>query len=163
MTSLSQEVKDLFQPRSDLLKLRREAAKVLNHEEWAEYKTLSKKFDGERRFVKRTFEMEYPARLTKARLRLINQAGAVKRRLVLKVFGADAFDKTEINRRARIEVRTAHHNDLARIDKRECDALRTILNKSQNRTMQREKPIKDFQKAVDRRTGPERRARSRSR
>ncbi len=163
MTSLSQEVKDLFQPRSDLFDLRRQAATILNKEEWAAYKKQADKFDGERRYVKRAYELEYPARIAKAQRRLINEAGSVKRRLVHKVFGADAFDKNEINRRAQMNVRRAHNNDLARIDQRECNLLRTMLNKSQNLTAQREKPIKDFQRAVDRRSGQERRMRSRSR
>lgn len=163
MTSLSKEVKDLFQPRSDLFDLRRQAAKILNKEEWTAYKKQADKFDGERRYVKRAYELEYPARIAKARRRLINEAGSVKRRLVHKVFGSDVFDKNEINRRAQMNVRRAHHSDLSRIDQRECDALRTMLNKSQNLTAQREKPIKDFQKAVDRRSGQERRTRSWSR
>lgn len=33
MSGLTDEVKDLFKPRSDLLELRKEAARVLNNEE----------------------------------------------------------------------------------------------------------------------------------
>ncbi|AXX98093.1 hypothetical protein [Profundibacter amoris] len=163
MTSLTKEVKDLFKPRGDLFDLRREAAKILGQEEWAAYKKQAEKFDGERRYVKRAYELEYPHRFAKAQRRLINEAGSVKRRLVYKVFGSDAFDKGEINRRAQMNVRGAHNNDLAQIDQREGDVLRSMLSKAQKRSVQREKPIKDFQKAVDRRSGMERRVRSWSR
>lgn len=163
MTSLTNEVKDLFKPRSDLFDLRREAAKILSQDEWTAYKKQADKFDGERRYVKRAYEIEYPARIAKAQRRLINEAGSVKRRLVYKVFGADAFDKNEINRRAQLNVRRSHHRDLARIDQREGDVLRSMLSKAQKHTKEREKPIKDFQKAVDRRTGQDRRVRSWSR
>ncbi len=160
MTRLTEEVKDLFKPRGDLFDLRREAAKVLSNDEWAEYKKQAEKFDGERRYVKRAYEHEYPARFAKAQRRLINEAGSVKRRLVYKVFGSDTFDKGEINRRAQMNVRRAHNNDLARIDQREGDVLRSMLSKAQKHSKEREKPIKDFQKTVDRRAGPDRRVRS---
>ncbi|MGI3185723.1 hypothetical protein [Nioella aestuarii] len=58
MISLTNEVKDLFQARSDLLELRKEAAKALNTEEWKACKKVVEKFDGERRFTKRQYELE---------------------------------------------------------------------------------------------------------
>jgi len=163
MSSLTDEVKDLFQPRSDLLQLRQEAAKILNQDEWSAYKKVAKKFEGERRFCERQYELDYPKRVEKARLRLINEAGSVKRNLVFKRYSADGFNKDEINRRAHMEVRAAHKNDLVRIDHRECEALRPMLENAQARSEQREKPIKDFQKAVDRRSSEDRRVRSWSR
>ncbi|MEE2943830.1 MAG: hypothetical protein VX444_01515 [Pseudomonadota bacterium] len=163
MTSLTHEVKDLFQARSDLLELRKEAARALNTEEWRAYKKVVEKFDGERRFTKRQYELEYPNRVNEVRRRLINEAGSVKRGLVFKRYASDGFNKDEINRRAHMEVRNAHKNDLTRIDQKECEALRPMLENAQARVEQREKPIKDFQKAVDRRSGQDRRVRSWSR
>ncbi len=163
MTRLTNEVKDLFQPRSDLLALRKEAARALNADEWAAYKKVTEKYDGERRFTKRQYELEYPSRVNEVRRRLINEAGSVKRSLVFKRYVSDGFNKDEINRRAHMEVRTAHKNDLARIDQQECETLRPMLENAQARVEQREKPIKDFQKAVDRRSGQDRRVRSWSR
>lgn len=52
---------------------------------------------------------------------------------------------------------------MARIDQRECDAIRPMLENAQVRIQAREKPIKDFQKAVDRRLGEDRRVQSWSR
>lgn len=163
MSSLTDEVKDLFQPRSELLDLRLKAAKVLNNEEWAAYKKVAEMLDGERRYTKRALELEYADRVSDAQRRLINKAGSVKRRFVDRRFGSDPFNKREINRQAQLEVRAAHRQDLARIDQRECDAIRPMLENAQARTALREKPIKDFQKAVDRRSGEDRRVRSWSR
>ena len=163
MSGLTDEVKDLFNPRSELLELRKKAAQVLNNDEWKTYKKTVEKLDGDRRYTKRAFELEYADRVSEARRRLINKAGSVKRRLVDKRFGSDPFGKHEINRQAQLEVRAAHQQDMARIDQRECDAIRPMLENVQERVQAREKPIKDFQKAVDRRSGEDRRVRSWSR
>lgn len=163
MSGLTDEVKDLFKPRSDLLELRKEAARVLNNEEWKTYKKVVENLGGDRRYTKRAFELEYADRVSKAQRRLINKAGSVKRRLVDKRFGSDPFNKHEINRQAQLEVRASHRQDMARIDQRECDAIRPMLENAQVRIQAREKPIKDFQKAVDRRLGEDRRVQSWSR
>lgn len=163
MSSLTEEVKGLFAPRSKLLELRKEAARVLNNDEWAAFKKTSKNLDDERRYTKRTFELEYADRVSKTERHLIHKAGSVKRRLVDRRFGSDPFGKQEINRQAQLEVRSAYKQDMARIDDRECDAIRTMLDGAKARVEAREKPIKDFQKAVDRRSGEDRRVRSWSR
>lgn len=163
MSSLTEEVKGLFEPRSKLLELRKEAARMLNNDEWTAYKEVSSKLDSERRYTRRTFELEYADRVSEAQWRLIHKAGSVKRQLVDRRFGSDAFNKHQINRQAQLEVRSAHKRDMARIDDRECDALSTMLDSAKARVQAREKPIKDFQKAVDRRSGEDRRVRSWSR
>jgi hypothetical protein len=163
MSSLTDEVKDLFKPRSELLELRKEAARILNNDEWAAYKKESAKLDGKRRYTKRTLELEYADRVSQAQRRIINKAGSVKRRLVDRRFGLDQFNKHETNRQAQLEVRAAHQQDMARIDQRECDILRGMIENAKERVQAREKPIKDFQKAVDRRSGEDRRVRSWSR
>ncbi len=106
MSSLTDEVKGLFEPRSKLLELRREAAGVLNNDEWAAFKMTSEKLDGERRYTKRTFELEYSDRVSEAQRRLIHKAGSVKQRLVDRRFSSDPFNKQEINRQAQLEVRS---------------------------------------------------------
>lgn len=163
MPSLTDEVKRYFAPHSKLLEMRREAARALNGDEWTAYKKASEKLDGERRFTKRTFELEYADRVSEAQRRLIQKAGTVKRRLVDRRFGFDPFNKQQINRQAQLEVRSAHQQDMAHIDDRECNAIRKMLDGAKARVQAREKPIKDFQKAVDRRSGEERRVRSWSR
>lgn len=163
MSSLTDEVKGLFEPRGELFKLRKQAAQVLNQEEWKVFKKAAETFEGKRRFTKRQYEIDYSTRVDQERRRLIKDAGSVKRNLIFKRFGADGFNKDEINRRAHIAVRHAHEQDMARIDDRECGAIRTILENAKSRSVLREKPIIDFQKAVDRRSGKDRRERSRDR
>ncbi|MDF1803189.1 hypothetical protein [Thalassovita sp.] len=160
MSSLTDEVKGLFEPRSKLLELRKEAARILNNDEWSAYKKASSDFDRERRYTRRTFELEYADRVSDAQRSLIQKAGSVKRRLVDRRFGSDPFNRQHINRQAQLEVRSAHKKDMARIDDRECNALNTMLDSAKVRVKAREKPIKDFQKAVDRRSGEDRRVRS---
>lgn len=163
MSELSDQVRDHFKPRGELYELRHQLARVMNQEEWEKYRKVSKSFTGKRRYTERAFELDEPARIDEARQRLINEAGSIKRNFVPKFLGADNFDKTEINRRAQNQVRDAHAKDMTRIDVEESTELRSMLENSAQRIQQREKPVKDFQNAVDRRLGEDRRTRSWSR
>lgn len=160
MSELSDQVRAHFKPRGELYELRHKLAKTMNKEEWQSYRDVSKEFDDKRRYVKRAYELDYAGRVGAVQQRLIDEAGSIKRRFVPKFMGADNFDKSEINRRAQSEVRDAHAKDIARIDKQESKVLRSMLESSAGRTQQKEKPKKDFQKAVNRRAGQDRRARS---
>ena len=163
MSGLSDEVKSAFFPQSDLARLRLDASRMLNREETERYRKAAKEFDAQRRYVKRSYELEYSARVTQEKMRLINEAGAVKRGLVPRFLGSDGFNKDAINRRAQMNVRAAHKRELARIDQREAESIRSMMDASQARVPQLESPKQDFQKAVDRRLGVERRVRSWSR
>ncbi len=151
MSSLLQEAKELFEPRSELHRLRISAAKILNKDEWDAYKKVSNKFEKERSAARQTFKQEYDSRVSQSSQRLINKAAAVKRRLVPRALGNDGFNKDHIRRQAQLEVRAAHKAEIAQIDKRESSATRSFLDKAQERGPQREKLIQDFQKATDRR------------
>ena len=163
MSSLSDDIKKAFQPSGDLARVRIEAAKTLNRDEHKSFKKISEKFDAQRRYLRRAFELDYGQRVAVERRRLINKAGSIKRDFVPRFLGNDGFNKDVINRQAQINVRTAHRNDLASIDRRETEAIRTLVENAQSRVALREKPIKDFQKSVDRRSGVERRKRNWSR
>ena len=163
MPSLSDEIKSAFFPQTDLGRLRLEASRTLNREETKLYRKATEEFDAQRRYVRRSFEQEYPARVSEERRRLINAAGAVRRSLVPRFLGTDGFNKDAINRQAQMNVRAAHKRDLFHIDQLEAESIRSMLEASHARATQREKPMRDFQKAVDRRSGLERRVRARSR
>lgn len=163
MSELSDQVRDHFKPRGELYELRHQLAHVMDKEEWDKYRRVSKNFADKRRYTERAFALDYTSRIDQARQRLIDEAGSIKRHFVPKFIGADNFDKSDINRRAQNHVRDAHAKDMARIDIQESKELRSMLESSDSRTQQREKPRKDFQKAVDRRSGPDRRVRSWSR
>lgn len=160
MSSLSDDIKKAFQPQSDLEHLRIEAFRTLNRKEAKQYQKIANEFDAQRRYVKRSFEMEYPSRVSEERRQLINKAGSIKRGFVPRFLGGDGFNKDAINRQAQMNVRAVRKRDLARIDKSEVESIRSMLESSQARSALREKPIKDFLKAVDRRSGQERRTRS---
>lgn len=163
MPSLSDEVKNSFAPRGELGRLRLEASRTLNREETRLYHKAAKEFDAQRRYVRRSFELEYSTRVSEERRRLINEAGAVKRSLVPRFVGTDGFNKDAINRQAQMNVRAMKKRDLDQIDKREAESIRSMLEASHARAPQREKLVKDFQKAVDRRSGLERRVQTQSR
>ena len=163
MSELSDQVRAHSKPRGDLYELRHKLARVMNETEWQEFRKVTEEFGGKRIFAKRAFELNYNQHFDQARQRLIDEAGSVKRHFVPRFMGSDNFDKTEINRRADREVRDAHNKELARIDIAETGVLRDMLENCEKRVMQREKPLRDFQKAVDRRVGPDRRVRSWSR
>ena len=163
MSELSDQVRDHFKPRGELYQLRHQLARTMNKEEWTAYRDISKKFEGKRRYTSRAYEIDSASRVDEVERRLIDKAGSIQRRFVPKFLGSDNFDKTEINRRAQSQVRDAHTKDMARIDTQECGELRTMLEHTKARSIQKQKPIKDFQKAVDRRVGQDRRVRSWSR
>lgn len=163
MSELSDQVRAHFKPRGELYELRHKLAKVMNEKEWQDFRKVTEEFGGKRTFTKRAFELDYNQRFDEARQRLIDEAGSVKRRFVPKFMGSDNFDKTEINRRADKEVRDAHANDMARIDLNECKILNSMLETCDSRLELKQKPLRDFQKATDRRSGADRRVRRQSR
>lgn len=159
MSELSDQVRAHFKPRGELYELRHKLAKVMNKDEWDEYRKVSASFTDKRRYTERAFELDYHQRFDHARQRLIDKAGSVTRRLVPRFMGFDNFDKTEINRRADKQVRDAHARDMARIDLDEGRVLRSMLETCDSRLQLKQKPLRDFQKAADRRAGPDRRVR----
>lgn len=163
MSELSDQVRAHFKPRGELYELRHKLARVMNKDEWDEYRKVSKNFADKRIYTERAFELDYHQRFDEVRQRLIDEAGSVKRRFVPRFMGTDNFDKTEINRRADREVRDAHANDMARIDIAECKILNSMLETCDSRLQIKEKPLRDFQKATDRRSGADRRVRRQSR
>lgn len=160
MSELSDQVSKHFKPRGELYELRHRLAQVMNEEEWKKFRSVSKAFDDARTYTKRAYELDYDQRFDEARQQLINEAGSVSRRFVPKFMGADNFDKSKINQRAKSIVQHNHATDMALLDQQECDVLRTMIESSEVRFVEKEVPRKDFQKAVDRRTGQDRRVRS---
>lgn len=163
MPKSSNELSAHFNPKGDLYELRHELARVMNNKEWKNYSKVAQEFDAKRRYTERAFQLDRNLRFQETRKRLIDEAGSVKRRFTPKFFGADNFDKNEINRRAKAQVIDAHKKDMARIDRDESEVLRTMLESCEKRALKRNKVKRDFQKTVDRRSGQERRQRTWSR
>lgn len=160
MSTLSDQVRDHFEPRGELHQVRHALAKTMNPEEWVTYREVSKNFEDTRHMTNRTFELDYAARVDEVQRRLIDEAASVKRNHVPRFFGSASFDKTEFNQRAQNEVLAAHTKEIAGIDKQECGILRGMLEDAQARGILQEKPLRDFQNAADRRNGQDRRVQS---
>ncbi|XWN32082.1 MAG: hypothetical protein ROR55_02910 [Devosia sp.] len=150
---LGAEVKRTF----DLAAMRREAALSLTGEEWRELQALRERHAAIRRFETRTYELEYETRVEEEKRKLIDKAGSKSWDLRHVRFGSDTFSKSAVDRQARRNVRAAHRQDLARLDREEMDDLDALLRHSKHREAQRVKPLQDFARATDRRRGGDRR------
>ena len=157
MTSLADEIKHTI----NLEKLRLDAAKKLSKEEWPAFEKMRHEYEGQRRFAKRAYDLEYDERVAMARVRLINKAGQKDLTLKPRWFGNDRFDKDAINRQAHRAVRHAYLNDLVRIDREEAHDITQMIDSSDYARAVREKPRRDFARATNRRSGQDRRTRSR--
>jgi len=153
MSELVDEIKQTF----DLEKLRLEAAKKLNTDEWPAFDKMRQEYEGQRRFAKRAYDLEYDERVAMARVRLINRAGAKDRHHTPRWLGYDRFDKNVINRQAHREVRHSFLKDLVRIDREEARDITQMIDASEHSRAMREKPRRDFERATDRRVDGDRR------
>ncbi len=147
----------------DLISLRREAAKMLTGREWSEFQKIKKAYEDKRRFEQRAYELEYDTRVEVVRERLINQAGEKNLDFKHRWFSHDRFDKSAINRQAHRWVQDQHQRRLAHLEAREIKDIDKLLNCCERRRKLREKPRRDFDRATDRRSGKERRVRTRQR
>lgn len=144
--------------------LANEARKNLNGAEWKEFQQIKAKFEEQKLYEQRTFELEYKTRVEVARKRLINKAGEKNRDFKHRWFGSDRFDKDATLRQAKRQVRNEHAALLSHLDKQEMAEVEGLLERSVHRQKLRDKPKVDFARATDRRDGAERRApRSRQR
>lgn len=153
MSRLQKELKQSF----DLASLRHEAAQKLTGEEWKRYSEIKDRHDQTRRFVNRSYEMDKPELIAKAKRRLIDEAGSKTLDFKHRLFGADRFDKDQLHRRAVRRVEQAQSRDLGDVDRKESAELRALMERSKANQELQEKPKRDFNQAVDRRSGAERR------
>ena len=93
--------------------------------------------------------------------KLIDEAGSKPLDFIPRWLGRDRFDKSAIDRQARMAVLKAHRDDVAVIDKSELNALGEIKRTAEERQALHQKPTRDFQEATDRRNGPDHRIRQR--
>ncbi len=140
-----------------LASLRHEAAKTLRGNDQVAYSKVVVTFAEQRKLEIQSFHNEYRTRVEVERKRLIDQAGEKNRNFQHRWFGSDKFDKTAITRQAQRNVRHHHESTLARLDKQETEVVDGMLKRAGHREALREKPKHDFEKAVDRRQGKDRR------
>ncbi len=143
----------------DLADVKHQAHKDFNRSERLEYTKLRKRFEGWRKAEQRAYELEYDTRFEVASKRLINKAGSKTREFTPRWMGVDRFDGEAIKRQAGRIVQASHERLMAGIDERETKDIGQLLKVCEKRTKQREKPLKDFARATDRRQKKQRRTR----
>lgn len=153
MSKITDDLKKVF----DLAGLQREAAKKLKPEEWAAYREINEGFDAKVRFENRQYELGYQKRVASVRKKLIDKAGSKPRDFVHKWFGRDGFSRDAIDRQAQVTVRNAHQSKIDGLNDQRFEELNRFVEGTERRKAQRDKPRRDFQRATDRRVGPDRR------
>lgn len=151
--NLSKQIRQAYK----LASLRHEAAKMLRGNDQVAYSKVVMAFAEQRKLEIQSFHNEYRTRVEVERKRLIDQAGEKNRNFQHRWFGSDRFDKAAITRQAQRNVRHHHESTLARLDKQETEVVDGMLERAGHREALREKPKHDFEKAVDRRQGKDRR------
>lgn len=153
MSKIANDLKKLF----DLAGLQREASKNLKPDEWAAYRKINDGFDAKVGFENRQYELRYESRVAEMRKKLIDKAGSKPRDFTHKWFGRDGFNREAIDRQAQIAVRTAHQGTIDGLNDQRFEALNRFVENTEYRKTLRDKPRRDFQRATDRRVGPDRR------
>lgn len=149
----SEELKRTF----DQASLNNVARKTLTGDEWKEFQRITKKHDDAIAFEQRAYELEYDTRVEVARQRLSRKAGEKNKDFKHRWFGSDKFDKAALTRQARRQVEGEHNELIGFMTDRKIKAQKSLLDQSEHQRAKREKPRRDFEKATDRRIGPERR------
>lgn len=155
MSGIGDDIRRSF----DLASLRREAANKLSGEDWRAFRKIKETIDAGRRFAQRDYALDYKSRVEIERKRIIARAGAKEKSFTPFWSRNDRFDAAATLRQAQRNVRKQHEQVMARLDRREREAVHALLGRAETRNQTRETPKQDFARATDRRTGIERRMR----
>ena len=122
---------------------------------------ITTRYEREVNKQEKLYKRDYKTRVEKALQARIDKAGAKNLTLKHRLFGSDNFDKSALTRQAHRDVQHDHSRRMAQLETSENQELDTLVVTAEQRDAltkeQREKPRKDFQRATDRRAGPERR------
>lgn len=157
MTSRPPNLSDQIRQTFRLANLRHEAAKSLRGEDQIAYTKVVTAYAEQRKAEIQAYQSEYQTRVEAERKRLIDKAGEKNKSYQHRGMGADKFDGDAITRQAERNVRQDHERMLARLDQQETEIVDGILERAGHRKEQHENPKRHFQKAVDRRSGQDRR------
>ena len=159
--NISQELRQTFQ----LAALRKEARSLRTASDWEKGNEIITRYDRGRKKLNRQYYSEYDSHVEKVTQKLIDKGGAKEKNFVHRFLRSDNFDKSAIARQAHRIVQHDHQRRLSALDTRETSELEGLTRSAVERDQTREKPKQDFARAVDRRSGQERRqsvSRSRS-
>ena len=152
MSSLVAEVRVLF----ELAALQHEASRRLSGDEWHSFQEVRRAHDFRRQELEQRFTESQGERIAEARKRLIDEAAGKPLDLVPRWLGRDRFDKTAIDRRARLAVTHAHRQEMRRIDDDEVKAIDRLLEASDHRRQARDATMRTFEAASMEHGGPTR-------
>jgi hypothetical protein len=137
--------------------LQHEAAKHLSGDEWAIYQKVQGHHADGVRLEMRRFENEYETRFEVERKRIIDQGGRKDLNLVHRWFGKDSLNVGAVDRQADRAVRQEHERLLLKLDAQKEAELAKLFAANERRLGMSNELKQDFEKAADRRSGPDRR------
>ncbi|MCF6317595.1 MAG: hypothetical protein L3J30_15270 [Marinosulfonomonas sp.] len=157
MSSITEDLKRTF----DLASFRQSAKNLTRAADLEKMSEITKRYAFEANKQEKLYKRDYKTRVEKALQARIDKAGAKNLTLKHRLFGSDNFDKSALTRQAHRDVQHDHARRMAQLETSENQELDTLVSTAEQRDAltkeQREKPRKDFQRATDRRAGPERR------
>lgn len=151
-TSLNDELHRTF----ELATLRQKANKVSKPEDWQKVNNIMTHYANEKKKQTQNYYAEYDSRVSKVMQKLIDEAAGKDKKLTLKWFGHDPFDKDRLTRQANRLVQHDHHRRLKQLEENEIKELKELTSQIEQRDAVIE-VSQDFNQTVDRRDGQERR------
>ena len=157
MSSITADLKRTF----DLASLRHRAKSLTRPADWEKANEITKRYARETSKQEKLYKRDYITRVEKALEARIDKAGVKDRTFKHRLFGSDNFDKSALTRQAHRDVQHDHSRRISQLASRETQELNVLVSTAEQRDSAkqqlREKPIKDFQRAADRRSKPDRR------
>ena len=150
-------IRDELKLTFDLATLRHEARSIKAPHQWHRATELIGRCLDARTREKELFAERYDGRVEMRRRQIIHEAGTVRAAPHPHWGGNDRFSPDVTLRQAQRDVRKAHNARIQRIDMIEHRGLDAICAQSRRENALRGKASNDFEKAVDRRTGEDRR------
>lgn len=148
----------------ELASLRFEA-RTLSGDDWHRFREIQAQYQAERQEKDWAFRREYGTRVEAARTKLLNDAGE-RTNDHKPCFGRhDRFDAGALERQAHRQVRDEHFRELARLEVRECEELRSLV-RGEEYTRTTTTPQRDqisFQSALNENVGALSKVHARSR
>ncbi len=157
MSSITEDLKRTF----DLVSFRQRAKSLSRPADLEKMSEITKRYAFEANKQEKLYQRDYKTRVEKALQARIDKAGAKDRSFKHRLFGSDNFDKSALTRQAHRDVQHDHSRRISQLASGETQELDVLVSTAEQRdaTKQqlRDKTRDDFQRATDRRAGPERR------
>lgn len=157
MSSITADLKRTF----DLASLRNRAKSLTRPADLEKMSEITKRYARETNKQEKLYKRDYKTRVEVALQARINKAGVKDRTFKHRLFGSDNFDKSALTRQAHRDVQHDHSRRISQLASRETQELNVLVSTAEQRDASkqqlREETRDDFQRAADRRSGPDRR------